>query len=127
MFLIWCQRTRVYNGAVNTNKPEACSHAKWRAPADIATRHVLIHALPALAIYFQHTNMVRALGKGGADVNLGRESDGCTPLMIACELNHADLVGVLVRDLKADVHATDSKGNVARQCTDDEKVMKMLV
>ena len=74
--------------------------------------------------HFQAKKAIEALR---FDVNVPFEGDGRTPLMIACELGHSNLVDVLVRDLKSDVNAANSRGETALMFAAKAKMVKMVM
>jgi len=73
--------------------------------------------------HFQAKKAIEALE---LDVNKPIEGGNRTPLMVACEHGHSNLVDMLVKELKSDVNAVNSKGKTALMFAAEAKMVKMV-
>lgn len=77
------------------------------AGADPNTMHPTGRSLLAVASSRGHTDVVRVLVEGGADIELGWPSLGSSPIMAVARKGHDEVVGVLIA-AGANVNHTDS-------------------
>jgi len=61
------------------------------------------------AAYYGRIRMAQYLVQRGADVNMPKQSNGCTPVFIAASRGHTDMVRVLI-ELKANANTLDKYG-----------------
>lgn len=106
-FAMWSQAFAMDIVRAVLNGDAATVQQYLAAGADPNTMHPTGRSLLAVASSRGHTDVVRVLVEGGADIELGWPSLGSSPIMAAARKGHDEVVGVLIA-AGANVNHTDS-------------------